>query len=84
MATLVPRISSMTPACRSRRIDQSPRTARRYSTNGSPPAIMNPTLTHCTAAGKFVNEASRVEKPAVASVVIAWAMASNRFMPAIR
>ena len=41
----------MTPDCRSRRIDQSPRTARTYSTNGSAPAIMNTTPTHCTAAG---------------------------------
>ena len=48
-------------ACRSRRIAQSPRTARTYKRNGKAPMIMKTTPTHCTLAENSMNERSLVE-----------------------
>ncbi len=43
---------------------------------------MSTTATQCEAGGKAASEASEVEKPAVATEVMAWFTASNQPMPA--
>ena len=48
-----------------------------------PPISMNTTAIQSTAAlSKWPTEESEVEKPPVAMVVMAWAIASNPLMPA--
>ena len=70
--------------CESRTSAQrSPAAMRTYSTKGMPPAIMPQTaMASISGLLKWPSEASEVENPPVAIVVMAWLTASNALMPA--
>jgi hypothetical protein len=69
--------------CQSRHSVKRPRTRNStYRTNGRAPTIMKNTAAHrMRGSSKKPKDLSWVEKPPVATVVMAWFTASNRLMP---